>query len=82
MGQKGLAHYHGDVFIGRGVKLGAGGYVAMAVLSLWLSKLNARGGGGGSGRVRTGGGQLLTYRSLLKQDCFLHASQHIGSCRF
>lgn len=47
VGQKGLAHYHGDVFIVVGVsscegEFGeCGGYEAVAALSLWLSKLHA-----------------------------------------
>lgn len=45
VGQKGLSHHHGDVFIRKGGGLREGkfglGYVAMEVLSLWLSKLHA-----------------------------------------
>lgn len=44
VGQKNLAHHHGDVFIGWGtayMRGCLGGYVSVAALSLWLSKLCA-----------------------------------------
>lgn len=55
MGQENLAHYHGDVFIGRGTAymwgcwgfFWGGGWrgASVAALSLWLSKPMHAGGG-------------------------------------
>lgn len=57
VGQKNLANYHGDVFIGQGSLCAGvfwfGGYVSVAALSLWLSKLCAC-RGFLAGRLRNG----------------------------